>query len=255
MNFKALYFFWALYRKPITKLLLIMKFSAILLFVACLQASAIGHAQTVTLSMKDAPLQKVFKEINHQTGLQFFYKDKLLNQAGKVDIEVTDMPVQDALKLCFQNLPITYELVNNTIVVKEKQIVSGNAREMPILPPPIDIAGTVTNEKGEPIAGASVTVKGTKKGTTTNEVGFFMLNEVDNNATLIISGANIETTERKLAGKNTLNIVVKIKMSLVDEVQVIGYGTTSKRFNTGNVATVKGEEIKDRPVGDITQAL
>ncbi len=63
-----------------------MKLTAIILLAVCLQVSANGFSQKVTLSMKNAPLQKVFKEINRQTGFQFFYKDVLLKQVGKINI-------------------------------------------------------------------------------------------------------------------------------------------------------------------------
>lgn len=120
---------------------------------------------------------------------------------------------------------------------------------------PIDITGKVTNDKGEPVAGASVTVKGTSRGTTTTTAGIFNLAGVADNAILVISGTNIETSEVKVAGKVVLDITVRIKMTGIDEVQVVGYGTTTKRMNTGTVATIKGTEIKDRPVTDVMQAL
>lgn len=235
----------------------IMKLIAIFLFAACMQVSAKGYSQNVTLNMKNAPLQKVFKEINRQTGFQFFYKDELLKDAGRVDIEVKDATVDETLKQCFANLPITFAILDNTIVVKEKVELSGLPAGLPAdnIPPPLDITGVVKNEKDEPVAGASVVIKGTTKGTTTDANGFFELKNLNNNDILIISGTNIETMEVKVARKTLLNVTAKIKVSEIDQVQVIGYGETTKRMNTGTVATVKGKEIQDRPVSNILQAL
>ena len=95
-----------------------MKFTTILLLAACLQVSASGFSQTVTLSLKNASLQKVFKEINRQTGFQFFYKDVLLKQVGKINIEVKDAAIDEVLKQCFSNLSVTYDIADKTIVVK-----------------------------------------------------------------------------------------------------------------------------------------
>jgi TonB-dependent starch-binding outer membrane protein SusC len=201
--------------------------------------------------MKGVPLQKVFNEINRQTDLQFFYNDKLLKQAGKVDITVNNMPVQDALNLCFKNLPISYQLVNNSVFIREKTNVPSGIEETPL----INITGTVTNEKDEPVAGASIFIKGTHKGTTTNTAGYFSLTDVDSTAVLVISGTNIETIKIKAGRRNILNIQVRLKVSAVDEVQVIAYGSSTKRLNTGSVASIKGNEINDRPVGNIMQAL
>ena len=90
------------------------------MIAACLQSSAHGYSQTVTLSEKSAPLQKIFKEIHRQTGFQFFYKDALLRQAGKIDIEAKDAPLEQVLAQCFKNLPITYTIIEKTIVVKPR---------------------------------------------------------------------------------------------------------------------------------------
>ena len=259
MKLNALCLF-RLKRKTITKtfpgitgVLRIMKLTAILLLAACIQVSAKGHSQTVTLSLRNVPLQKVFKEINRQTGFQFFYKDGLLREAGKVDINVTDATVDETLQLCFANLPITFTIVDNTIVVKEKSAISADS--LNDLPPPLDITGVVKDEKGEPVAGASIVIKGTNKGTTTDANGLFELKDLSKNDILVISGTNIETIEVKVAGRTFLNITTKIKVSEVDEIQIVGYGTTTKRMNTGTVATVKGDDIKDRPVTNVMQAL
>jgi hypothetical protein len=71
-----------------SKILRIMKLTSAFLLAACLQVSASGSSQSLTLSEKKASLQKLFREINRQAGFQFFHKDELLNQAGKVDINV-----------------------------------------------------------------------------------------------------------------------------------------------------------------------
>ena len=85
---------------------LVFKFMAICLFLVFLQVSAKSFSQNVTISMENVSLQKVFNDINRQTGRQFFFKDELLNKAGKVNINVKDMPLKDALAICFKNYPL-----------------------------------------------------------------------------------------------------------------------------------------------------
>lgn len=74
--------------------LLIMKFTTIILFSVCLQASAGGYSQTVSLSGKNISLEKVFKEIKKQTGYDFWYEGKLIRQAKKVDIQAVNSPIE-----------------------------------------------------------------------------------------------------------------------------------------------------------------
>jgi TonB-dependent starch-binding outer membrane protein SusC len=78
----------------LTKTLLIMKLTTLMILTAILQVSAHGYSQTVTLKEKGAPLKKIFKEINRQTGYQFFYKDEVIDQAGKIDIDVTNVSIR-----------------------------------------------------------------------------------------------------------------------------------------------------------------
>ena len=108
-------------KQNLTKTLLIMKLTAILILMACLQVTAKSYSQKVTLSMRDAPLQKVFKAIQKQTGYNFLYPYELLEKAGKVDVKVYNAPLQDALQQCLQNTELTYSIVDKTIVIKERE--------------------------------------------------------------------------------------------------------------------------------------
>ena len=121
-----------------------MKFTTILLLAACLQVSASGFSQTVTLSLKNASLQKVFKEINRQTGYEFFFKDELLKQAGKLDINVKNLSLEDVLKQCFSNQPLTFTIIDKTIVIKEKKVVTSS----PVDPLPVLVKGRGTQHSG-----------------------------------------------------------------------------------------------------------
>src|SRR5215208_1081594 len=150
--------------------LLVMKFTAIFLFVICLQASAKGYSQ-ITLSEKNAPLQKVFKQIHKQSGYDFLYSYELLQLAGRISIDVRNVSLQQALELCLKDKPLAYAIVEKTIVIKPRESVI--TTENPT--PPIDVQGRVVNENGEPIVGVTVTVKGTRKATATNENGVFEL--------------------------------------------------------------------------------
>ena len=97
-------------RRKISQNFLGFKLMIIYLLLAFLQVSAKSFSQNVTLSMEKVSLQEVFNEINHQTGRPFFFKDKFLNKIGKVSIKVKNMPIKEALTLCFEDLPITFSI-------------------------------------------------------------------------------------------------------------------------------------------------
>lgn len=229
----------------------IMKLTGILLLAAFLQVSAKGVTQTVSLSEKDAPLIKVMKAIEQQTGYAFFYKSQWLVQAKKVTIKAENMPLQQALDLCFKDQPFTYVLSGKNISIEPKE---NNFTETKS-PPLIDVKGRVLNSKGQPVVGATISVQGSNKTTITNADGSFTLTGIDEDAVIIISHIQFETENITLNGRSLVNATLQIKVSDLDELQVIAYGTTTKRFNTGNVTSVKGEDIEKQPVQNVLLAL
>jgi TonB-linked SusC/RagA family outer membrane protein len=216
------------------KLFRIMRLTALLLTVACLSAGARGTAQTIRLDVKDAPLEKVFAEIKKQAAYTFVYYKEDLAKADKITLKISNASIEEVLNQVFKNGPLTYTIVDKTIVVKQKEGHSGlDPESFSQLPPPIDVHGKIVNEKGEPVA-ASIVVKGTNKGTSTNDNGEFELKSISNDAVLVISGVSIETFEVKVNGRSELALGAKVKT-------VVGQGVTIEA-NTG-YQTVKPNEV------------
>lgn len=234
----------------------IMKLTAIILLAACLQLSAKGVSQTITLSLKDAPIQTVFKEIERQTQYTFFADVRWFHMAKKVTIEVKSLPLNQVLNLCFKDQPFTYSISGKTITIApKKEQADKDLKTSTKQNPVIDVKGRVVNSKGEPIAGATVAVQGTNKTTTTNNSGEFSLSGVDENAVIQITHVQFEPESITLNGHGIVNATLQIKVSSLDEMQVIAYGTTTKRLNTGNVTTVKAVEIEKQPIQNPLLAL
>ncbi len=252
-NSKSFHFYseW----KDWKKLLLIMKLSVLLLFFTCLQLSAVVSSQTVSLKVSDASLKVVLREINKQTGYQFFYDDNLLKSAGKVTLDLTDVPIDEALAQCFSNIPVDYEVIDNTIVLRPntKNKIQDQLSELP--QETLRLTGTVQDKNGVPLQAAAIIVKGTTIGTSTDEQGNFVLYCPVGSLALEISMLGMKTQEVMIDGKTSFSILLDEEAMGIDEVQIIAYGTTTKRLNTGSVSTVKGKQIETRPVGNIMQAL
>ncbi|MCA6453747.1 MAG: SusC/RagA family TonB-linked outer membrane protein, partial [Chitinophagaceae bacterium] len=234
-----------------------MKLATILLLATCLQVTANGIGQNVTLSRKGASLQKLFKEINRQTGYQFFYKDDLLNQAGKVDLQVTNAPLEDVLNICFRNLPITYSIVEKTIVVKprERRMEPAQETSVPLPPPPAQIKGRVTDPDGKAIPGASVLIKGTRQGVATDENGNYTINAKPGDQLVFSSVGYMNQTITVQRDGVALNVVLAASKNELNDVVVVGYGVQRKVSMTSAVTQIKGEEVTRRPVSNLQQAL
>lgn len=225
---------------PGRKMLRIMKLTAFLLLSACLQVSATGFGQKINLSMTNASLEKVFQKIEKQSGYLFWYSNNLLQQARKVDVNLKDASLEQALTACFRDQPFTYNIIEKVIVIKKlDDPIAG-----PTAPAFIDIKGKVTDENGKPIAGATVTVKGTARSVATNDNGDFTLNNIGANAVLIISHVNFELREIRVNDRTSIDIQLTAISRDLQDVVVTALGVKKDRRAIGYAtSTVKGEDL------------
>ena len=229
-----------------TKLLRIMKLTSLLLFTAFLNSYASGLGQTnVTLNLKNADLPKIFSEIQKNTVFTFLYNDDLLPGGKKFDINVADVPLGKVLDDLFKGEDLTYKFFDNNLVV------IGTAR---YIASQVPVTGTVTAADGSPLASASIKVKGSSVGTSTDAEGRFNLN-VPDDAVLIISSVGYVTIERAIKGLQVINVTLQTKNNDLNDVVVIGYGTQRKREVSSAIGTVRASDIKDLLVTSLDQAL
>jgi len=119
------------------------------------------------------------------------------------------------------------------------------------------ITGNVKDEKGLPLAGASVSIKGTQKGTTTDSAGNFTLTLTNGNAVLVIAFIGYETKELNTTGNTSFNIQLPPDKNTrqLEDIVVVGYGTQRKVNLTGSVAAISSKDLDYRPVTNLTNAL
>jgi TonB-linked SusC/RagA family outer membrane protein len=166
------------------------------------------------------------------------YRQELLQSTAPIDIDVKDAPVKLVLDICFKNQRLTYNIVDNLIVLSEK--VEQKKINSPSLST-IDITGKVTDTDDKPLAGINILVKGTTKGTITNEAGEFNLKSVDENASLIITSVSYEMQEVRLNGKSEISVQLKLKITELSAVAVTvnnGYQEIDKTRMTGSFVKV-----------------
>lgn len=255
-------------RVPEFKKLLLMQLKLMpVLLMMGLSAWAGGFSQTVSLKAKEMPLQQVLNQVKEQTGYLFFYDGAVMKDVKPVTINASNMPLQSFLEAVLKNQPVNYNIQHTTIILSRKPQKQA-AAEKPVAevmaapPPPVDFHGRVTDSTGVPLPGAAVAIKGTKRGTTTDAYGYFTLTGLDEKAVLIITYAGYINREIVLTADNAgfkngqhLFIVLSRSDNMLDELQIIAYGQTSRRMNTGNVSTVKAKDIEKAPVNNPLLAI
>jgi len=222
-----------------SKLLKTMKLTVLLIIIGCLQISAKGYSQAITLNINGAPLDKVFSAIEKQSDYHFFYKYNDLKLANPVTVQVANASLEETLKQCFKNEPLTYSIEQKTIIVIKKEPV-------PVTAPAakIKVAGQVKDEKGETLPGVVVTIKGTNNAVISDSQGNYSI-EADDNATLLFSFVGYGVKEEPINKRAVINVQLELDNKQLNEVVVIGYGNQERKDVTGAVGTVKMANIAE----------
>ena len=219
------------------KRLIIMKltFAFILFFTLNLHANTFGQIK-VSIKAKKQALTEVLQTIEKTTPYRFLYNNDLENINKSVSIHVTEVSLSEALQLLLFGKNLDYQMMQNNLVV----IKSATVKD-------VTISGKVTDDKGTPIAGASVQVKGSGIGTTTTNDGTFSLRAPNANVTLIISYVGYKEVEVALDGRTDMNVTLVASETDLEQVVVIGYGTQKRKELTGTISTVKGADLEKMP--------
>jgi TonB-dependent starch-binding outer membrane protein SusC len=237
----------------LTQLLRIMRLMAICLFACALHVSANSHSQTITLKDKNLSLEKILHVVSAQTGFDIVCDYKLIQKAKTIDLDITNVPVAAFLTKVLSERHLDYAIERQTVVIKEKPVLQQQFFN-DIIKASDPVTGIVIGEDGRPLSGANITVKGTKRGTTTNADGLFSI-EANNGDVLIISSIGFTQRLVTINGNSIGNISMILAESKLDEVQIIAYGKTTQRLNPGNVSTIKSKDIESQNVQNPLLAL
>lgn len=221
-----------------TKFLLSMKLTLVLMLLFTLNLSARSFGQDrVNLSAKKVQISEVLASIEQQTIYRFLYNDDLAALKNKVTINAKNASITDVLDRLLMKTTLTYSnMPERLIVIKEDPLKRD-----------IQVTGSVINDKGSPLPGVSVQVKGTTIGTATDSSGNFTITVPDVNAVLVFSSVGYVEKEEPLNGRTEVVVMLVTASQSLEQVVVIGYGTQRKKDLTGSIASVSGEEIARMP--------
>jgi TonB-linked SusC/RagA family outer membrane protein len=237
----------------LTQMLRVMKIITVLLLAFTLQISATGFSQKVTLNMRNVPLLKVLKEIRKQTGFSFFYNSETLKQAGRVTVQATNADLFEVLTQCVSNRSLQFNIADKAIILSEKPVAKPAGETRPL--PDLEVTGTISDEQGKPLVGASVRLKGTDRGTSTDQAGRFRLQVPDAGGTLVISYVGYEPAELRVTRAGDISASLKVRLESAEEVLVVGYGTQRKKEVTTSVSQISGKEILESQSITVSNAL
>ena len=244
-------------RAPILKAMRMLSF---FLFVASLTVSASTRSQNVTISGKGIQLKKLFSLVEKQTGVVFFYNQRLLVNTKPVNVSAKEMPLEAFLRKIMEDQPLQFRLDGKTVTLSRKIApVETNTERLPANPVQradtlIRVTGTILSEQDEPIAGASIVVKGSRKGVSADARGNFSI-EAERGQSLAVSYVGYEDQLVKVSSAGPLRIKMIVSAAAMTDLVVTGIYQRKKESFTGSSSTYTAKELKNIGNQNILQSL
>lgn len=228
-----------------------MKILVLLLFLFSINGWA--TSQGVSLRLQNAPLEKLFLEIKKQTTYRFVYTEEELHNTSPVSIQVNNSSVEAVLELCLKNQPVSYRFSGKYIIINKKQLSTSELINQQVI-----ISGKVTNEKGEPLAGATVTVKEVKKSVMTDKTGSFTFTDIPVGSVLIISYIGYLPAEYKIKDQSPVLVRLQPVVNELDELTInlnTGFQQLPKERATGSFSFIDNKTLNQQVSTSVTDRL
>ena len=203
--------------------------------------------KTVTLNLHNVSIETVLDAVKKQTGVNMLYNSQMFKGVPPVSINAKNEKWEVALKLILNPQGFDYVVKDGIVVVRKLQAEKRDNR----------IRGTVIDSNKEPIPGASIIVKGTRTGTSTNIEGEFTLDVKDDKVTLEISfiGMKKQTLQVDATRRKSLEITLVDDVKTLEDVVVTGYNNVRKTSFTGSSTQISGDDLRKVSQTNILGAL
>lgn len=210
------------------------------------------QAQThrVTLNVKETSLEQVIKELEKQTGLQFFYSQDKIEKITGLSLQAKQEDFKTILDRLLKHTPLTFTVMDNVVVIKDREKTVS-----PLQSAIREIKGVVTDVLGNTLPGVTVRIKGTTLGGITDTEGAFQLSLPEGEAVLQFSFVGMKPLEVVLGNQEFLRVKLEEEKVEMDEVVVTGYFERKKDSYTGSATTFSGEQLKQVSTGNILNTL
>ena len=217
----------------------------------CTLSAKVMSQERLSMQLGNVTIKEVFEEIRRQTDRIVFCNDDRLDLEKKVEANFKEMDLGAILDHLLSGSGMTYRYVDDYILIVPARVETTDTVRQPLT-----LKGRVTDEKGNPLPGVTVLIKGTNLGVATDADGRFkMMQPSDTTFTLSFSFVGYKTVEVKYTGQDFLDVVLKETAQKMDEVVITGYQTIDRRDVVGSYSVVKADEIMMPAYTSIDQML
>ena len=214
----------------------------------------------ISLELENGSLKEALKKISNEADVSFAYSSNYIPSNEKLSIQVKEEALERVLKKVLFPFSLGFQVSEGIILIEkvdkkiEPDTEPAESAEKQHGPREQVIKGKVTDNRGQPLQGVSITVKGTSLATVTNETGDFTLNAPENGI-LVFSFIGYAVKEVLINSQLMINVELKATVEELGEVVITGYSAQKKKDITGAVAVVDIRAMKSIPAGSASQAL
>ena len=233
-----------------TKLLIQkMRITCFMLFVfatGVFANTATSQVAKVSINLKNGTVEKVIDSIEKQTDYLFVYNKNDIDLTREVTVDIENHSVAEVLSEIFDKTNIIYAMEGSSIMLMTRSAVQQQGKT---------ISGKITDRSGTAVPGATIIVKGTTLGVTSNSDGSFSLSVPENSQTLSISFVGMKLQEIAIGKKSSFTVILEEETIGLDEIVAVGYGVQKKVNLTGAVENVAIKDLATRPLTNTSVAL
>ena len=211
------------------------------------QTASTRTLKVVDLALRNMTLLQALEEVAAQFDVGLAINPNLV-PGIKVNKDLTSVTLTEALdQLLAETRLEAYLSVAGNIIVRSKE-------KAPVIQER-NVTGKVTDDKGEPLPGVNILIKGSARGTITDMEGNYRINIPGEAVTLVFSFVGYQSQEVNVAGRTSIDIVLREDMQNLEEVVIVGYGTQTRRDLAGSQASVSSKDFEGHPVYNFAQIL
>lgn len=214
--------------------------------------------KSFSLNLEKVELQKVINEVQKQTKVKFSFSPNAINTNRIINYYANPKTISEFLSDLEKLYNIDCKFIDERVILflqNENKEYNKIKQETAVVFYDKSISGKITNEKGEPLEGVTIKVKGKNITTLTQADGTFSFKNIPDQSTLVFTFIGYNSSEIKVVDNAKLDVILKQSSNSLDEVVVVGYGTSTRRLNVGSYSTIKGDAVANQPVQSFEATL
>jgi TonB-dependent starch-binding outer membrane protein SusC len=215
----------------------------------------------ISLDMENASVGSVLRHIGKQASVRFMYSPQVIQSQRRLTLKVKNETLEQVLSNVLDPLNVTYKVAGDQLILstkEERKQIDGKQSSLKQLTDR-SITGHVKDEKGDPLPGVSVVLKGTQIGASTGVEGNYSLtipdSDIKNELVLVFSFVGYKSQELPIGNSSIVNLDMHVSDSQLAEVVVVGYGLQKKASLTSAVVSISTDDIRNIPTSQLSNSL